>query len=350
MENPPVEIRRQGSFPLQSIQLILIDVFDRHRRSMTLQELRYLVAVGEEGHFGRAARACAVTQPTLSAAIKKLEEELGVCLFERTRRRVLATEVGRDLIAQARVALAEADRMLEIARRGREPLTGRFRLGAIPTVGPYLLPHVVAGLRRTYPELSLLLVEDVTARLLEKLRVGAIDAALLSPPLAGEDLSVSVLYQEPFLLAVPRDHPLARRRSVREADLGNVPMLLLDEGHCLRDQALAVCGRAATPVREQFRATSLETLRNMVAADVGCTLLPALAALRELHGGPRAPVVCVPFAAPAPSRQVALVWRRSLPRAEAALALAARIRAQVPKAVRRGGGDHLAAGRPRRPI
>lgn len=297
---------------------------------MTLQELRYLVALADTGHFGRAARACAVSQPTLSAAIKKLEGELGVVVVERTRRRVAITEIGRVLVEQARVVLDEARRFEELATQGRDPLVGDFRLGVIPTIGPYLLPHVVRKLRTGFPKLRLLLRELQTDPLLAELRAGRLDAGLLALPIAGDDLARVALYDEPFVLALPRGHPLGHKKRVRTDALGELPMLLLDEGHCLRDQALEICGRVSSRAREEVSGASLETLRNMVAAGVGATLLPQLAAA----GAQARRDVEVTGLTPEPTRRVALLWRKAYARVESAHALAEHLRAHLPDGVR----------------
>jgi LysR family hydrogen peroxide-inducible transcriptional activator len=294
---------------------------------VTLQELRYLVALADVGHFGRAARACHVSQPTLSAAIKKLEGELGIVLVERTRRRVALSEIGRVLAGQARVVLDEARRFTEMAQQDREPLSGDFRLGVIPTIGPYLLPHVVRSLRTRFPSLRLLLREIQTDPLLGELRAGRVDAALLSLPIAGDDLVRAPLYDEPFVLALPRGHPFAAKKKVRAESIAELPLLLLEEGHCFREQALEVCSRVSSRAREEVAGASLETLRNMVAAGVGATLLPQLAAT-----GSRRDVEIVPVA-PEPSRRVALVWRKIYARVEWVQALVEHLRAHLPDAV-----------------
>jgi LysR family hydrogen peroxide-inducible transcriptional activator len=296
---------------------------------MTLQELSYAVAVAEHRHFGRAAAACHVSQPSLSAGLKRLEEELGVALFERGRSGVLPTREGEPLLTQARRVLDAAERMRELARRELAPLSGVFRLGVIPTVGPYLLPHVVPGLREGFADLRLHLREEQTARLLESLHEGTLDAALLSPPVEERGLARADLYREEFLAALPFDHPLARRRRLRSQDLLPEPLLLLDEGHCFREQSLEVCSSPGTPVRELLRGSSLETLRSMVAAGVGITLLPALAA-----PGEEGPVVVRPFRRPAPHRTISLYWRRGFAREPSARILGEEIRRRLPAGVR----------------
>lgn len=276
---------------------------------MNLRDLRYLVALAEHKHFGRAADASFVSQPTLSTQIKKLEDELDVALVERTPRKILLTEVGREIAARARHVLDEVDQIRAIARRTKDPESGTLRLGIFPTLGPYLLPHVIPGLRARFPRLELLLVEEKSEILLQRLREGRLDATLLALPLHDDQLYVDVLFDEPFLLAVPTLHRLSKRKALSLDDLESESLLLLEDGHCLRDQALDVCQLAGANERDGFRATSLETLRQMVAANVGITLLPLLAV--------RPPVVqseaihIVPFRGEAPSRRIALVWRKS---------------------------------------
>jgi LysR family hydrogen peroxide-inducible transcriptional activator len=276
---------------------------------MNLRDLRYLVALAEHKHFGRAADASFVSQPTLSTQIKKLEDELDVALVERTPRKILLTEVGREIAARARHVLDEVDQIKAIARRTKDPESGTLRLGIFPTLGPYLLPHVIPGLRARFPRLELLLIEEKSEILLQRLREGRLDATLLALPLHDDQLHADVLFDEPFLLAVPTLHRLSKRKALSLDDLESESLLLLEDGHCLRDQALDVCQLAGANERDGFRATSLETLRQMVAANVGITLLPLLAV--------RPPVVqseaihVLPFRDKAPSRRIALVWRKS---------------------------------------
>ncbi len=276
---------------------------------MNLRDLRYLVALAEHRHFGRAAESCHVSQPTLSTQVRKLEDELGVSLVERAPRQVLLTAAGQDIAARARRVLAEVDQMRETARRTRDPEAGTVRLGLFPTLGPYLLPHVVPRIRARFPRLELLLVEEKTEAVLAMLREGRLDAAVLALPLHEDWLEAEFLFEEPFMLAVPEGHPLALRRDLRLSELGDQHLLLLEEGHCLRDQALEVCGLAGAGEKEGFRATSLETLRQMVAAGVGVTLLPMLAVKPPVS--PSGNLRLLPFRDPPPSRRMALVWRRS---------------------------------------
>jgi LysR family transcriptional regulator, hydrogen peroxide-inducible genes activator len=276
---------------------------------MNLRDLRYLVALAEYRHFGRAAAASFVSQPTLSTQIRKLEDELDVALVERAPRRVMLTPVGRDIADRARRILADVDQLKETARRTRDPEAGTVRLGLFPTLAPYLLPHVVPLLRERFPRLELLLTEDKTEAILAMLRDGRLDAGVLALPLADEQLHIEPLFEEPFVLAVPQSHPLARRRSLKMKDLANQSLLLLEDGHCLRDQALDVCQLAGAGERNGFRATSLETLRQMVAANAGITLLPTLAIKPPVARSDN--VHLLRFSDGAPSRRIAMVWRRS---------------------------------------
>ncbi|PIW26104.1 MAG: LysR family transcriptional regulator [Rhodospirillales bacterium CG15_BIG_FIL_POST_REV_8_21_14_020_66_15] len=276
----------------------------------TLRQLQYLIAVAEEGHFGRAAQRCFVTQSTLSAGIQELESILGVTVIERTKRRVVVTPLGLELVARARRVLAEVEDMTVTAKASTRPLTGLLRLGAIPTIGPYVLPKVLPPLRASYPELRLFLREDRTARLVDQLVGGDLDAALIALPYDTADLEDMVLADDPFWLALPPDHPLAGGNGPVAADLVDTEdLLLLEDGHCLRDHALAACRRQPAPGRSgAFQATSLYTLVELVAGGFGTTLLPDVAlksdhvrtadvALRPLSGGA--------------GRQIALAWRRN---------------------------------------
>ena len=276
---------------------------------MNLRDLRYLIALADHRHFGRAADACHVSQPTLSTQVRKLEDELGVALVERAPRQVMLTPAGKDIVERARRVLAEVEQMRETARRTADPEAGSMRLGLFPTLGPYLLPHIVSDIRARFPRLELLLVEEKTELLLGLLREGRLDAAVLALPLHEDGLEVEFLFEEPFVVALPASHALAAYPELSLADISNEHLLLLEDGHCVRDQALEVCQLAGAGEKEGFRATSLETLRQMVAAGVGITLLPMLAVK------PPVPVSdsirLVPFRAPAPSRRLAMVWRRS---------------------------------------
>ena len=273
---------------------------------MNLRDLNYLIALADLRHFGKAAQACFVSQPTLSTQIKKLEDELGVALIERAPRKVMLTPAGQDAVQRARRIVAAVEAMKQAARRSRDPQAGSLRLGVFPTLGPYLLPHVVAPLHQRFPQLELLLVEEKSDVLLQRLRDGKLDAALLALPLHDEQLHAQFLFEEPFLFAAPSTHPLA---SMAMDALGHETLLLLEDGHCLRDQALDVCRLSGAQEKSGFRATSLETLRQMVAAGVGVTLLPALSVQAPIAASPN--IQLIPFRAPVPSRKIALVWRKS---------------------------------------
>lgn len=287
---------------------------------MNLRDLRYLVAIAEHQHFGRAAGACHVTQPTLSQQLKKLEHYLGVALIERDSHRVMLTPIGREIAARARRVMQEADALVQLARAAKDPLTGDFRLGAFPTLAPYYLPRVLPTLRKRFPDLRLFLVEDKSPLLIQQLLRGDLDAALLAMPVTEESLDTIALFHEPFFLAVPKAHALARRGRVRQDDLAGQSLLLLEDGHCLRDQALAVCTRAGAGETAEFRASSLETLREMVAGDIGITLMPEMATRKDDRA-----VRYLAFD-DAPTREIGLVFRRSTARRATMGALAQALR------------------------
>lgn len=295
---------------------------------LNLRDLKYLVALAEHRHFGHAAAACFVSQPTLSAQIRKLEDELGVSLVERAPRRVMLTPVGQEIAERARRIIADVEQMSEVARRSRDPEAGSVRLGLFPTLAPYLLPHVLPGIRERFPRLELLLVEEKTDQILARLREGRLDAGILALPVHDEQLHAEALFDEPFMLAAPRDHPIAARGCLTPDDLRNADLLLLEEGHCLRDQALDVCHLAGAGERKGFRATSLETLRQMVAAGVGMTLLPMLAVQPPVPPSPD--VALLPFEGDPPHRRIAMVWRRSSAMSGFLQQLAAQFRAIPP--------------------
>ena len=276
---------------------------------MNLRDLQYLVALAEHRHFGRAATACFVSQPTLSTQIRKLEEELGVTLVERAPRKVMLTPAGREVVERARRILAEAEQLKEAARRTIDPEAGSVRLGLFPTLGPYLLPHVMPRIRARFPRLELLLVEEKSPELLQRLHQGKLDAALLALPLHDEQLHVEFLFEEAFLLAVPAQHRLATQDALSMSDLSRERLLLLEDGHCLRDQALDVCQLAGASEKSEFQATSLETLRQMVAANVGVTLLPALAVQPPVARSDD--IRLLGFSDSSPSRRIAMAWRKT---------------------------------------
>ena len=274
-----------------------------------LKDLRYLVAVADCRHFGHAAERCFVSQPTLSAQLKKLEDYLGVQLIERQPNNVSLTEAGEQIVARARRILEASDEVVTLARSHRDPLAGRLRVALLPTIGPYLLPRVAQPLRKSMPRLQLQLYEYQTGPMLEKLQAGDLDVGILALPVDMEGLDARELYIEPFILAVPDQHKLARRDTVRTDDLKGETLLLLEDGHCLRDQALEVCSRIGVQEKQDFRATSLETLRQMVATGAGVTLLPELAC-RGAYGNAKG-VTIRPFAKPAPVRHVGAIWRKT---------------------------------------
>ena len=294
---------------------------------MNLRDLKYLVALADHRHFGRAAAACYVSQPTLSTQIRKLEDELGVPLVERAPRKVMLTPAGREAAERARRIVAEVEQMKEAARRSQDPEAGTVRLGIFPTLAPYLLPHVVPRVRARFPQLELLLVEEKSDELLARLRDGKLDAAVLALPVHDEQLHSEFLFEEPFVLAVPENHPLSRRDALTLDELAEQRLLLLEDGHCLREQALDVCRLSGAHERTEFRATSLETLRQMVAANVGVTLLPTLAIKPPVARSDN--IHLLRFADSHPSRSIAMVWRRSSAMA-GFLARLARVFADLP--------------------
>lgn len=284
-----------------------------------LKDLRYLVALADTQHFGRAAARCCVSQPTLSVQLKKLEEYLGIQLIERRPKQVTLTAAGEQILARARQVIEASDELVTLAHMQRDPLAGPLRVALLPTIGPYLLPRVTPALRRALPRLNLMLYEYRTAPLLERLEAGVIDLGILALPVELDGLEARDLYQEPFQVALPAQHALAKRAHIRAEDLEDERVLLLEEGHCLRDQALALCSRAGAHEAQDFRATSLETLRQMVATGAGITLLPELAN-KGAYGAARG-VVIRPFIRPAPVRRIGAVWRKSSARRAAIDAL-----------------------------
>jgi LysR family hydrogen peroxide-inducible transcriptional activator len=301
---------------------------------MTLTELKYIVAVAREKHFGRAAEACFVSQPTLSVAIKKLEDELEVKLFERSANEVAVTPLGEEIVRQAQSVLEQAAAIKEIAKRGKDPLAGPLRLGVIYTIGPYLLPDLVRQAIARTPQMPLMLQENFTVRLLEMLRTGEIDCAIMAEPFPDTGLAIAPLYDEPFLTAVPSNHPLAECSTVQAEQLKQETMLLLGTGHCFRDHVLEVCpefarfSSDAEGIRKSFEGSSLETIKHMVAAGMGVTLVPRLSVPKDAFGSrpkrrseDQAFVKYIPFEGEPPSRRVVLAWRRSFTRYEAIAAL-----------------------------
>jgi LysR family hydrogen peroxide-inducible transcriptional activator len=307
---------------------------------MTLTELKYIVAVARERHFGKAAEACFVSQPTLSVAVKKLEEELELKIFERNANEVTVTPLGEEIVRQAQTVLEQAHAIRDIAKRGKDPLAGALRLGVIYTIGPYLLPDLVRQMIRHTPQMPLMLQENFTVKLLEMLRTGEIDCAILAEPFPDTGLAMATLYDEPFFAAVPSHHPLAQTATVTTEALKQETMLLLGTGHCFRDHVLEVCPEFARfssnseGISRSFEGSSLETIRHMVAAGMGVTLVPRLSIPADALPSPQtasdktrrkkdddALVKYLPFDGDPPTRRVVLVWRRSFTRYEAIAAL-----------------------------
>ena len=297
---------------------------------MTLTELKYIVAVARERHFGHAADACFVSQPTLSLAIKKLEDELGVTIFERGSADFSVTPIGAHIVQQAERVLEQAAVIKEIAKQNKDPLLGPLRLGVIYTVAPYLLPVLVKNMVRDAPQMPLILQENFTSRLIELLRQGELDCAIMALPLPDQGISMQALYDEPFVVALPKAHEWAKRRSVSAEDLKLETMLLLGNGHCFRDQVLEVCPEMARfssaehGMQRTFEGSSLETIRHMVASGIGLTVLPAASVpdMQTQDGMLR----YLPFSAPTPSRRVVLAWRKNFTRRAAIDALAQAVR------------------------
>ena len=296
---------------------------------MTLTELKYIVALAREKHFGRAAEACFVSQPTLSVAIRKLEDELGVQLFERGTAGIQTTPMGEQLIEQAQKVLDEASLLKDLARQGRDPLQGPLRVGVIYTIGPYLLPWLVPQMIQAYPNMPMLLHENYTVKLLETLRQGELDVLILAEPFDTQGLVIDPVYDEHFVVAVPRQHPWAKRRRIPSKELTQQTMLLLGTGHCFRDQVIEVCpelsrfSQATSGIQKAFEGSSLETIRHMVASGVGITVLPQTACPRARDDG----FLCyVPFEGVPPSRRVVLAWRKSFARPAAVQAIKHQLR------------------------
>ncbi len=299
---------------------------------MTLTELKYIVAVARERHFGKAAEACFVSQPTLSVAIKKLEEELELKIFERNASEIAVTPLGEEIVRQAQTVLEQAAAIKEIAKRGKDPLAGPLKLGVIYTISPYLLPNLVRQVIERTPQMPLMLQENFTVKLLEQLRLGEIDCAILAEPFPDTNLAIAPLYDEPFMAAVPANHPLANRKHITTDEIKSETMLLLGTGHCFRDHVLEVCPEFARfsneteGIRKSFEGSSLETIKHMVAAGMGVTLVPRLSVPRSaLDGtadnsqdlGDASFVHYLPFEGDPPTRRVVLAWRRSFTRYQA---------------------------------
>ena len=291
---------------------------------MTLTELKYVVALAQERHFGRAAKKCFVTQPTLSLALAKLEDELGIKLFERNKNEVLVTARGREIVEQARRVLDEVGKIQQLARGGKDQLSGAFRLGVIPTIGPYLLPDLVPILRKRAPQMPLVIEENLTGNLAPMLRDGELDAVIIALPFSVPGVKTEVVYEEPFSVVVPEGHRWQARKGVKPSELSEENLLVLNNGHCFRDQVLEACpGQSNTAQPEGRAGSSLETIRNMVASGLGISVLPSTA-LTPRYASKLLKVV--PFSTPVPSRKVAVAWRQSFDRPAAVDVLADAIR------------------------
>lgn len=273
---------------------------------MNLRDLHYLIAVADLRSFVQAAERCFISQPTLSMQIKKMEDTLGVQIFERTNKKVLPTELGESIIASARQILKEVDRIKELAETAQDPMAGNLRLGAFPTLSTYIFPQLVPLITQTMPRIRLILVEEKTDALLHQLKTGQMDAALLAMPVVDDFLEAEALFEDEFFLAVAAGHPLAGGSQIKQNDLAGQQLLLLDEGHCLRGHALQICHANQAEEQQDVRATGLETLRQMVRAGTGITFMPRIAVKFGEEG-----IVYLPFNAPAPSRSIGLVWRKT---------------------------------------
>jgi LysR family hydrogen peroxide-inducible transcriptional activator len=278
---------------------------------MNIRALQYFVKLAELKHFSKAANACFVSQPTLSTQIRKLEDELGISLVERAPRKIMLTPIGEDIAHRARHILRDIEHIKDAARRSKDPETGTIKLGIFPTLAPYLLPHVIPVIRQRYPDLRMQLYEEKTEVILNMLDQGRLDAGLLALPVEEHGMEVEILFDEPFVAAMPSSHPLSDKQTIDLKDLEGQELLLLEEGHCMRQHALAVCELSGAVERVDFHATSMEILRQMVAANAGVTLMPVLSVKPPI--APTDNIALRSFKSPAPSRTIALVWRSSSP-------------------------------------
>jgi len=278
---------------------------------MNLRDLKYIVAVAHTKSFVKAAEQCFVSQPTLSMQVKKLEESLGIKIFERNNKRVLITDVGQSIIATAKHILQEVDLIKEISTNAQNPLAGNFKLGAFPTLASYILPSLVPLIKEQLPHIRLILVEEKTNTLIQQLKNGELDAALLAAPIKEDGLVTERLFDDTFKLAVSSQHDLAKQTAITPSDLAGEPLLLLDEGHCLRDQSLQFCQLNDVKEEQNVRATSLETLRQMVRANTGITFIPNIAIQKNEHN-----IRYIPFIEPQPQRTICLVWRKTSPKSD----------------------------------
>lgn len=288
---------------------------------MTLSEFRYIVAVAKELHFGRAAESCFVSQPTLSVAIKKIEEELGISIFERHQHDISVTPIGKEIVKQAALILNETNNLKEIAKQNKDQLKGEFKLGVIYTIGPYLLPKLIPLINKKAPNLILLIEEDYTKNLGPKLKSGEIDVAILSNPFEEPGIETEILYKEAFQVALPATHPLTKKKKLKPSDLSDDTMLLLKSGNCFRDQIVELCPNCIHSIDEKneiqksLESSSIETIRQMVAAGVGITILPSLST--ETENGLNSLLEYRPFSNPVPYREVIIAYRKSFPRKKA---------------------------------
>ena len=308
---------------------------------MNLRDLRYIVAIADQGHFGRAAETCHVSQPTLSGQVAKLETELDVQIFQRASRKIIATEAGREIIAHARRALAAADDLVASARAHRDPLIGNIRMGVIPTIAPYLMPYVLPGTATGLPEAPLVLVEDLTENLVPMVTSGRLDCALIATQVDPAHLTSTGLFEEAFYVVAPPNHAFAAARSIHKDDLDPATLLLLTDGHCFREQALDLCGDplAGSEAMADMRATSLETLLHLVAAGYGITLVPQL--VIECGRAAASDLVARPIEGNGASRQIVMIYRKNSPREKALLELARIVRQSVPDPLQRLDAQEL---------
>jgi LysR family hydrogen peroxide-inducible transcriptional activator len=300
---------------------------------MTLRELHYLVTLADKQNFGRAAEFCHVGQPTLSMQLKKLEDYLEVTLFERDNHHVSPTPIGEEVIERARIALEAVEEIRELARQAHNPMDGTVRLGVIPSLGPFLLPRLLPVLKESFPSLRLVLHEDVTPGLIEALRSYRLDALLVSLPLGNGDIDMLPLFREPLVVALPRGHPLAANSSIRKEELAQYKLLLLEEGHSLRQQVLGSLGLTSSAPAPEVEASSVEMLRQLVAAGIGYTLLPALASSPSVGETEPDSISFRPLAPPMPTRTIALAWRRGYARIATVKTLGRFLHANLPAAV-----------------
>ena len=281
-------------------------------RQPTLKQLKYLCSVAEHQHFGQAAKACYVSQSTLSAGIQELEETLGVSLVERNNRNVLLTTIGKDVVDRAHDVLVDVEDLVSMCAAAGEPFSGKMRLGVIPTIAPFLLPRLLRKLRSEHPDFKLFIREDLSQNLLDALYAGELDVLLLALPFPAENVDVMPLLDDEFVLASPPEHPLSRKKNVRTTDLKGESLLLLEDGHCLRDHALEACKLRDSQISIPYQATSLSTIVQMVANGIGITLLPSMSVEAGITAG--TDLVVQPFDQPGVAREVGLMWRKKTPR------------------------------------